>query len=148
MKNILLILLYALACSNIALGQSKSSKDAKLEAHIIEIDKLAWKAWQDKNAAWFLTHNTEEFLAVTSEGVSNRAEMINSLNDCDVHSFLLENFTFVKFNKTSVIITYTATQDAVCDGEQLPKKIRASVNYVKRGGKWLEAYYMDTPLSE
>ena len=148
MKNILLLLIFGLVISNVAFGQSKSSKDARLEAHIIEIDKLAWKAWQDKNAAWFQSHNTEEFLAVTSEGVSNRADMINSLNDCNVHSFSLDNFTFVKFNKSSVIITYTATQDAVCDGEKLPKKIRASVNYVKRGGKWLEAYYMDTPLSE
>ena len=144
--KIVLIVISVFIVSYDAAAQTKTSKEAKLEAHIIEIDKLAWKAWKDKNAAWFQMHNTEEFLAVTSEGVSNRTDMIHSLNDCDVKSFSLDDFNFVILNKSSVIITYIATQDAVCGGEKLPAKIRASVTYVKRGGKWLEAYYMDTPL--
>ena len=44
------------------------------------------------------------------------------------------------------LLTYTATQDGVCEGKAIPGKVRAMVNYVKRGGKWLEASYMEKPM--
>ena len=42
-------------------------------------------------------------------------------------------------------MTYTAMQDGACSGKIIPGNVRASVVYVKRGGKWLEALYMETP---
>ena len=42
-------------------------------------------------------------------------------------------------------LTYTATLDAVCNGKKAPAKVRAMVNYVKRGDRWLEAMYMQAP---
>jgi hypothetical protein len=44
-------------------------------------------------------------------------------------------------------MTYTAMQDGVCSGKTIPAKVRASVVYVKRGGKWLAALYMETPAA-
>ena len=44
------------------------------------------------------------------------------------------------------LLTYTATQDGMCEGKAIPDKVRAMVNYVKRGGKWLEASYMEKPM--
>jgi hypothetical protein len=44
-------------------------------------------------------------------------------------------------------MTYTATQDGVCLGKTIPAKVRSSVVYVKRGNKWLEALYMETPMA-
>ena len=51
-------------------------------------------------------------------------------------------------DENAALLTYTAMQDAVCNGETIPAKVRASVNYVKRGGKWLEAFYMETPITQ
>jgi hypothetical protein len=48
-------------------------------------------------------------------------------------------------DKNAVLLTYTATQDAVCGGKQAPAKLQVAVNYVRRGGKWLEAMYMQAP---
>jgi hypothetical protein len=48
-------------------------------------------------------------------------------------------------DKNAVLLTYTATQDAVCGGEKAPSLLRVAVNYVKRNGKWLEAMYMQAP---
>ena len=39
-------------------------------------------------------------------------------------------------------------QDGYCGDKKLAEKIRASVNYIKRGGKWLEAFYMETPVAQ
>ena len=48
-------------------------------------------------------------------------------------------------DKNAVLLTYTATQDAVCGGKKAPTNLQVAVNYVNRGGKWLEAMYMQAP---
>jgi hypothetical protein len=48
-------------------------------------------------------------------------------------------------DKNAVLLTYTATQDAVCGGEKAPSSITVAVNYVNRDGRWLEAMYMQAP---
>jgi len=147
MKTTILILISVLAVSNIVLGQSKPSKEAKLEAHIIDIEKAGWNAFKTKNPAWFEENTTAGYLQVTEEGISNKSEVIKALNDCNLKSFTLDDFRLEKLNKGALILLYTATQDGMCDGSKLPKKVRVSVNYVRRGGKWLEAFYMDTVMN-
>jgi hypothetical protein len=81
--------------------------------------------------------------------MSNKAEVIKSTPvDCDVKSFSFDNFKFVMLNESAVLLTYTVIQDAVCGGKKIAPRARASVNYVKRNGKWLEALYMETPITE
>lgn len=85
-------------------------------------------------------------MLVNSEGVTNKTQVIKSTaTDCEVKSFSLDNFKFVTLDKDSVLLTYTAMQDGVCSGKTIPANVRATVVYVKRGGKWLEALYMETP---
>jgi len=148
MKKTLAILLIALTFGTSGFAQTKMTK-AQLEKQIIELDRLAWEAWKNKNAEWFKTHTTEEFLSINSGGMSNKAEVIASTPvDCDVKSFSFDNFKFVMLNETAVLLTYTVIQDATCGGKKIAPRARASVNYVKRNGKWLEALYMETPIIE
>ena len=148
MKKALIILLSVLYISTTGFAQNKMTK-AQLEKHIIQLDKLAWEAWKNKNAEWFKTHTTEEFLSINGDGVSNKAQVIASTPvDCDVKSFSFTDFKFVMLNETAVLLTYNATQDATCSGKKVAPKVRAMVNYVKRNGKWLEAFYMETPITE
>ncbi|MEO6253946.1 MAG: nuclear transport factor 2 family protein [Ferruginibacter sp.] len=148
MKKTVSILLIVLTVCTACFAQAKMTK-AQLEKHIIALDKLGWEAWKNKNADWFKTNTTEEFLSINSGGVSNKAQVIQSTPvDCDVKSFSFDNFKFVMLTETVVLLTYTATQDAVCGGKKIAPRIRASVNYVKRNGKWLEALYMETPITE
>ena len=148
MKRSLIILLTVLCVGTTCFAQTKMTK-VQLEKHIIELDRLAWEAWKNKNADWFKTHTTEEFLSINSWGVSNKAQVIASTPvDCDVKSFSFTDFKFVMLNETAVLLTYTATQDATCGGNKIAPKVRAAVNYVKRNGKWLEALYIETPIAE
>ena len=148
MNKIILILGSVFAIVTTSFGQTKMSKEAKLEAHIIDLDIAAWDAWKTKNVEYFRANTTEEFLSVNADGISNKSQMIASaFTGCDVKSFSLHDIGFVKLNKNTVLLTYTATQDASCGGTRLAPKVRASVTYVRRGGKWLEAFYMETPIT-
>ena len=148
MKKSLNLLFIALVFNIACFGQT-TLNDAKLKAKIIALDRSGWQAWKDKDVKWFKNNTTEGFLNITSEGVSNKADVIKSTPvDCNVKSFSLDDFKFVMLDENTVFITYIATQDAECGGTKLPAKVRATVTYVKRNGKWLEALYMDTPVTQ
>ena len=147
MKKIFAVLSGVLIFGIVSFGQSKSSGNAKLEKHIIDLDRSGWEAWKNKDTAWFQRNTTEEYISITSDGISDKAQVIQStLTDCDVKSFSLDNFKFVMLDKKAVLLTYIATQDGECNGIKLSPKVQASVNYVKRNGKWLEAFYMETEI--
>jgi hypothetical protein len=148
MKKLLMIMMIAIGVSSVAFCQTKKSKNPKVEAQIIALEKAGWGAWKNKNAVWFKNNLTEDFVMVNSKGITNKAQILKTTNDCEVKSFSLDNFKFVMLDENAALLTYTAMQDAVCSGETIPAKVRASVNYVKRGGKWLEAFYMETPITQ
>ena len=149
MKKIIMILMIAVAATSAAFGQTKMSKDSKVEAQVIALEKAGWEAWKNKNGGWFQTNLTDDYLLVNSEGVNNKSEVVKSTaSDCEVKSYSLDNFKFVMLNKDAALITYTGMQNAVCGGKTLPTNVNSSAVYVRRGGKWLEALYTETPKAQ
>ncbi len=147
MKKLIIIMMIAIAAASVAFGQRKLARDSKVEAKIIALEKAGWEAWKNKDSSWTRDNVTEEFLLVNSDGVSNKTQVLKSTAaDCEVKSYSLDNFKFVTLDKDSVLMTYTAMQDGVCSGKTIPARVRATVVYVKRAGKWLEALYMETPV--
>ena len=131
----------------VAFAQTKMSNNPKVEAQIIALEKAGWEAWKNRAPAWYQANTTDEVISINSGGVSNKAQMIKDLAACEVKSFALDNFKFVMLDKDAIVMTYTARQDGVCSGQKLPSQVRATVNYVKRDGRWLEAMYMETPMT-
>ena len=148
MKKIIPILLFSML-TNISNGfsQTKPSNFEKLKEQIIALEKAGWEAWKNNNAEWFKQNTTENFLSVSSGGISNKAQVVKSAeSDCAVKTVSLADFTFLLLNKETVVLTYIAMQDGVCGNSKLPVKVRASATYIKQGGKWLEAFYMETSV--
>jgi hypothetical protein len=149
MKKTLLIILLTIAACSFAFGQTKQANDGKTQAQIIALETAGWEAWKNKDSVWTRDNVTQEFLLVNSEGVSNKTQVIKATaTDCEVKGYSLANFKFVTLDKDAMLMTYTARQDGVCSGKTIPANVRASVVYVKRGGKWLEALYMETPTGQ
>ncbi len=148
MKKILMILMIVTSVTSLAFSQTKMAANTNAEAQIIALEKAGWQAWKDKNVDWFKKNTTEDFLMVLGEGTRNKADVLKATaTECDVKSFSLAGFKCVMLNESAALLTYTAMQNAVCGGKTSAPKVRASVNYVKRGGKWLEAFYMETPAT-
>ena len=148
MKKTMTILLIAITATTVAFSQTNEPKNTEVTAQIIALEKQNWEAFKNKDAAWVQSNATEEFLNITSWGVATKSEYIKSLADCVIKSFELNDFKFVMLDKNAVLLTYTSTLDGVCGGQPLPKLVRASANYVRRGGKWLVALYMETPVAQ
>ena len=149
MKKMIMILAIAIGALSFAFGQTKTANDSKLKGQIIALETAGWEAWKNKDSSWTRDNVTAEFLLINSDGVSNKAQVIKATaTDCEVKGYSLTNFNFVTLDKDSVLMTYTAKQDGVCNGKTIPTNIRASVVYVKRGAKWLESLYMETPTAQ
>ena len=149
MKKQLLFLLIAVSTLPVAFCQTTMANKSTIEAQVIAIEKAGWQAWKNKDVAWYKANVAEDFLMVNGEGVTGIADIIKSIPaGCEVKSFSLAGFKFVKLNESAVLLTCTAMQDAVCGGKTLPAKVRSTVNYIKRGGKWLEVMYMETPITQ
>jgi enamine deaminase RidA (YjgF/YER057c/UK114 family) len=147
MKINVSILIIAIGLSSAAFGQTKIPRDARAEAEIIRLEKAGWEAWKNKNAAWFQANTIDEMIGINSGGISNKTQNIKDLGSCEVRSFAIDNFRFVMLTRDAITMTYTATQDAICGGQKLSPRVRSTVNYVRRGGRWLEAVYMETPMA-
>ncbi len=149
MKRIIMILMIAIGVSSVAFGQTKMSKDSKVEAQIIALEKASWEEWKNKNGGWFQTNLAEDALNVSGEGVSNKAQIVKfTAGECEIKSYSLDNFQFVALDKNAAMITYTAKQDGVCSGKTIPASVRSTAVYVKRGGKWLQALYTEIPVAQ
>ncbi len=144
----LFFLISAIAFMSNSKAQTKVSKEEKIKEQIIALEKSGWEAWKNKDDNWFQANTTKDFLSVNSQGISNKEQVVKSTaTDCNVKSISLDNFRFVILNESTVLLTYTSVQEGECGGIKL-KKVRASVNYIKQKGKWLEAFYMETPVVE
>ncbi len=148
MKKIIMIMAIAIAASSVAFGQMKS-KDNSVEAQLIALEKQSWEEWKNKNGNFFQTLLTDEAVNVGVGGLSNKSQIVKSTSsDCEVKSFSVDNFKVVMLDKNVALLTYTAMQDGVCGGRAIPAKVISSSVYVKRGGKWLNAFYQETPPAQ
>ena len=149
MKIVLTLLIIAAAVSSIGYAQGNKTNNEQMRAEIIALETAGWQAWKDNDAEWGKKNTTEDFIMVFGNGIRNKAASVAATsNECKVKSFSLSDFQFVMLSKDAVLMTYTALQDAVCGGITSAPKVQASVNYVKRGGKWLEAFYTETPITQ
>lgn len=113
----LTVFLLATVC--IVSSHAEGSDNATLEAQIIALDRQGWDAWKNNDASWFQANTTEQFLSISSDSVSDMTQVVEAtLTQCKVESVSLDDFTFVILDANAVLLTYVATQDAVCDGEK------------------------------
>lgn len=146
----LMIMAIAIAASSAAFGQVKSkATNNSVDAQLIALEKQSWEEWKNKNGTFFQTFLTDEAVNVGVGGLSNKSQIVKSTtSDCEIKSFSVDNFKVVMLDKDAALLTYTAMQDGVCGGRTIPAKVFASSVYVKRGGKWLNAFYQETPPAQ
>ena len=146
MKTLFALPMILLWTATIAAGEANQATDAALKAKIVALDTQGWEAWKRNDPSWFQANTTESFISISSDGISNKSEVVKATaTDCIVKSYSLADFKFLVLDTNAVLLSYTATQDAVCAGKKAPATVRVAVNYIMRGGRWLEVMYMQAP---
>lgn len=144
MKKIMMVLMIVAGVSSVAFGQTNMSKDKNdsIGAQLIAMEKQAWETWKNQDRSFQQSLLSEDAVAVSDTGVAGKTQFLNDIfTDCKVKSYSVDNFKVVMLEKNTALMTYKATQDAMCGGKQMPATQWASSMYMKRGGKWLNVFY-------
>lgn len=135
---------FALLFSGLPLcSQTNAGVEKALEAK----EQAGWQGWKD--------HTSKPFEAMTPDDVINiadgtvvrgRQQVLQEMasSGCDVNSFSLSGFSFMWLDRDTVLMTYTATQDATCSGKKQPEKVIAASLWQKKNGKWVSPFHQET----
>jgi hypothetical protein len=150
-----------LALATLCLGQTEAAKptasaspsprpamsNTQLRRNLVAMEKKLWEAWKNKDAKPFRSSLSADALLVGDTGLMNKEATIKEIseNDCVVNSYELSDFKLVRLNSDSALLTYKGTQDGTCGGQTLPAAVWATSAFVRRGGRWLNAYHQESP---
>lgn len=112
------------------------------------LEKSLWEGWKNHDAAPFEKYLAEGAINVGGSGFEvGKAANVAAIkaSDCKVTSFSLGEITVTRFGESTIVLTYTAAQDATCKGEKVPPKVLASSVWVKQGADWRSAVYHESP---
>ena len=118
---------------------------------LIALEQKMWQAWAKGDMAVFEKYLHEDSVSLTSGSVIwGRADIIESYREakCEVRSFQLEDVKAHPINDNTVVLTYSAQQDATCAGEKLAPNLLATSLWVREGGQWQVANYQETPVGD
>ncbi len=143
---------YFALCFVLAFGTSANTTRASEEdEQAKEIEEALVKlsqAFKDRDVAVIKRLTTPDHIVIRPfyGEPKARAEEIKSLPDLKVTESTAGKFSTTFLSKEVVLITYPLQQKGTFKGKEMFSKNYASSVWVKRGGKWAEAFYQETPL--
>ena len=110
---------------------------------LITLEKSAYEAWKSKNAKFWVTFLSDKFVGWGSFGKLDKESAIKEYTgaDCEIKGYALSDEQVSSLGKDAALITYKATVNGTCGGQQLPTNSRAAAIYVRDDGKWKRAFH-------
>lgn len=92
---------------------------------------------------------TDDHLSVTSwGGTQTREESIKTLPDLKLSEYKPVKIKITVLGPDAALVTYPLEIKGTYKGKDVPAKSFASAVWVRKGEKWLEHYYQETPLEK
>ncbi|WP_439620421.1 nuclear transport factor 2 family protein [Gemmata sp.] len=92
---------------------------------------------------------TDDHLSVTTwGGTQTRDESIKTLPDLKLTAYTPAKLKITVLGPDAALVTYALELKGTFKGKDVPAKNFASAVWVRKGGKWLEAYYQETPVEK
>jgi len=90
-----------------------------------------------------VTFLSDKFVGWGSFGKLDKASATKEYTgtDCEIKSYALSDEQLSSLAKDAALITYKATVNGTCGGQQLPTNSRAAAIYVRDDGKWKRAFH-------
>ena len=115
---------------------------------LITLEKSAYEAWKTKDAKFWATFLSDKFVGWGSSGKLDKASATKEYTgaDCEIKSYALSDEQLSSLAKDAALMTYRATVDGTCGGQQLPTNSRAAAIYVRDDGKWKLAFHAQAAI--
>jgi uncharacterized protein (TIGR02246 family) len=120
------------------------------DAALIALEKSLWAAWMAHDGAPFEQHLADGVTHTNSGGRSSGKAAVVAMmasDVCKVSGYELGDVTVHHFGDHTALLTYEASQDAVCEGEAIPARVLSTSVWVKVDGSWRNASYQETVVA-
>jgi len=124
-----------------------AESNADVEKALQSKEQAGWQAWKDHNVQPIGDMLTDDSIDIADGMMAKGKKQIlsgMSSSNCKVNSFSLSDFSYIWLDKDTVMMTYTAMQDATCSGKKQAGKVIASSLWQKKGGKWVSPFHQET----
>ena len=142
--------LTAMACALLLSGiELFSQANAGVEKSLEAKEQTGWQAWKDHDPKLIEQFIPENYVGIADGAMAKGKQQIltgTASQDCQVNSFSLSDFSYMWLDKDVVLMTYSATQDATCQGKKQAGKVIASSVWQKKGGKWVSPFHQETEV--
>ena len=127
-----------------------ASADSALKEALIAREKQSWKAWKNRDGKFFQDFLSDDHVEIGFGGVTDKATVVAGVASpmCVVKSYVVDRFELELFGPDTALLTYYADQDTTCGQNPVPHPVWAGSLYVRRGGKWWNASYQQTPTKK
>lgn len=148
MNKLIVILLLFVAAFPVA--DARQGGNAALKATLVEMEKQSWVAWQQHDGKFFAQFLSDDHVEVGFGGPTDKATVIAGVAGpiCTVKSYEVDRFELAILGKDIALLTYHAAQDTTCNGVAVPSPVWASSLYRKRGKRWFNVVYQQTPAAK
>jgi hypothetical protein len=146
MKKLAVVALMIFAFPLLSPGQAEKADKNALKDTLIKLEKQSWEAWKKRDGKFFQDFLADDHVEVGSGGRTSKAPVVAFVGSpaCIVKSYAVDNFELTMFDANTALLTYHAEQDTACGGKAVPSPVWVSSLYVRRGDRWLNAFYQQT----
>jgi hypothetical protein len=130
-----------------ATGKVASPDAAALRDTLVALEKQSWEAWKNRDGKFFQGFLSDDHVEIGFGGVTDKAAVVAGVGSpaCVVKSYAVDRFELKTLGPDTALLTYYADQDTACGGNAVPSPVWVGSLYVKRGGRWWNAAYQQTP---
>jgi ketosteroid isomerase-like protein len=144
------IVLTAAAAAILAFGAGAAKDDEDAIRDIKKAMRTLNEAFAKGDADGIKRLTLDDHVAITPYfgGPKSIGEQLKNLADLKVPDYAAGEMSVKLLTKDAALVTYPLLQKGTYKGQPVHSKNYAAAVWVNRGGKWLEASYQETPLSE
>lgn len=115
---------------------------------LLALEKSANEAWKSKDAAFWTTFLSDQFVGYGMSGRLDKASAAKEFTgaDCEIRSYALSDERMTQLGQDAALLTYTSTVEGTCGGQPVPARSRAASVYVRDGDRWKGAFHAEAPI--
>ena len=127
---------------------AKPAAAAPTKEELMTLEGSAYEAFKTKNAGFWDSFLSANFVGYSSNGRLDRAAAIKEYSgaECDVKSYTLSDEQMIPVGSDAAVVSYKVTMDGTCGGQKLPAEQWAGGVYVRDGDRWKGAFHAATPI--
>ncbi len=128
---------------------AQGAADGAVKDCLVDLEKRSWVAWKGNDGAFFSDFLSDDHVEVGARGVLGKSDIVAGVGSaaCKVESYALGEIKFTRIAEDAALLSYRAEQKTLCGGHAVPSPAWASSLYVKRGARWVNVFYQQTPAA-